>query len=99
MPVFTPGSTKSASNPKNFRTIVAMGWLSGGTTDETIAPSKASENVSPMSCRARIPYSSDVRSRAVASRHELTSALPRKTPRTMFVLPTSMTRRFDTREG
>ena len=51
--------------------------FSGGTTDETIAPSNALIFDSATSCLARMPYSSEVRSRAVASRHELTSTSPR----------------------
>ena len=77
MPVFTPGSTKSASTPKYFSIIHCIAVFSGGTTEETIAPSNAVIFDSATSCLARMPYSSEVRSRAVASRHELTSTSPR----------------------
>src|SRR6185369_14770973 len=92
MPVLIPGSTKIASTPKNFCTIAAITLLIGGTTDATIAPSRLTP---PRSCCARMPYSSAVRSRAVASRHELTSSSPSKRPRTMFVFPASTTRTLD----
>src|ERR1043166_7417142 len=78
MPVFTPGSTNIGSMPKNFAIIVEMVPFSGGTTEETMAPS--SDHSAPMSCRATMPYSSVVRSRAVARRHDVTSSSPRKMP-------------------
>ena len=57
--------------PKYLSIIHDIALLSGGTTEETIAPSISPANESPMRSLVMIPYSSAVRSRAVAMRHEL----------------------------
>ena len=61
--------------PPRLEIIPANAPFNGGTTDDTIAPSSV-RAASPTSCRVRIPYSSAVRSRAVANRHEPASLSP-----------------------
>src|SRR5579872_799700 len=74
-----------------MRDISASVQFIGGTTELMITPPIA-ETSSPAivkRLRVRTPYSSTVWTRAVVRRQFAISSSSRKTPRTVFVLPTS----------
>src|SRR5215510_2510533 len=93
MPVRTPGSTNSGLILKYPRAIDSKTLLRGGTTDATMSASIADASIpaSERRLRARIPYSSTVRSRTVVSRQWARSLVFSYTPRTVLVFLTSIT--------
>src|ERR1700682_3704000 len=75
-----------------MRAISPSVQFTGGTTELIITPLIASRS-SPASVnrfRVSTPYSSTVCCRAVVNRQLAINSSPRKTPNTVFVLPTSM---------
>src|ERR1700722_358174 len=74
-----------------MRDISARVQFSGGTTELMITPRIADPSRPAIVKRLRVstPYSSTVWTRAVVRRQFAMSSSSRKTPRTVFVLPTS----------
>src|SRR5690349_2335004 len=91
MPVLIPGPTTSAAPPQRFLKNCCSPNTAGGTTDEMIPASIAPHSLSSSSSSVATvtAYSSDVLSATVRIRQCATSSPSRKTPSTVFVLPTS----------
>ena len=94
MPVSTLLSTFNGRMPKYRCAMVMNVLVSGGTTEPMTMPVTLLASIARCSnsCATQMPISSDVRSRSVASRQLSMSRSPSNTPRTMFVLPTSIAR-------
>jgi hypothetical protein len=95
MPVLMPGPTTSAGAP---RYCLKKRWMlntAGGTTDEMMPASRLPQAnpCSSSSERTSTASSSEVRPALVSMRKCATRSVPRNTPSTVLVLPTSTARR------
>src|SRR3982750_816053 len=91
MPVRTPGAIGSSSTPIRSASS-PYAAISRGTVDESTIPSSAA---SPRNPRRKTPSSSPVRCVSVAIRQCSRSVAPSNSPKTVWVLPTSIASSID----